>query len=78
MPNNESQTEEIANSVKKILKNTVGKTFKVLLKIIICIVLVLILLVAFLKEIFNVDTSDQSAKIEKFLIKEKYVEYKVC
>lgn len=76
MPNNESQTEEVANS--KILKNTVGKTFKFLLKIIICIVLVLILLVAFLKEIFNVDTSDQSAKIEKFLIKEKYVEYKVC
>lgn len=76
MPNNESQTEEVANS--KILKNTVGKTLKFLLKIIICIVLVLILLVAFLKEIFNVDTSDQSAKFEKFLIKEKYVEYKVC
>lgn len=78
MPNNGSPTEEVDNSAKKILKNTVGKTFKFLLKIIICIVLVLILLVAFLKEIFNVDTSDHSAKIEEFLIKEKYVEYKVC
>ena len=43
MPNSESQTEEVTNGAKTILKNTIGKTFKFLLKIIICIALVLIL-----------------------------------
>lgn len=78
MPNSESQTEEVANGAKTILKNTIGKTFKFLLKIIICIALVLILLVSFLKEIFKVDTSDQSAKANEFFNREKYKEYKIC
>lgn len=78
MPNSESQTEEVTNGAKTILKNTIGKTFKFLLKIIICIALVLILLVSFLKEIFNVDTSDQSAKANEFFNREKYKEYKIC
>jgi hypothetical protein len=78
MPNSESQTEEVTNGAKTILKNTIGKTFKFLLKIIICIALVLILLVSFLKEIFKVDTSDQSAKANEFFNREKYKEYKIC
>lgn len=78
MPNNTSPTEEVTSSAKKILKNTLGKTFKFLLKIIVCIALVLILLVAFLKEIFNVDTSDHSAKANEFFYREKYEEYKIC
>ena len=78
MPKSESQTEEVTNGAKTILKNTIGKTFKFLLKIIICIALVLILLVSFLKEIFKVDTSDQSAKANEFFNREKYKEYKIC
>lgn len=59
MPNNESQTEEVANSAKKILKNTVGKTLKLLLVPIMIISIILILLVSFLKIIWEADTADQ-------------------
>lgn len=69
MPNNESQTEEVANSAKKILKNTVGKTLKLLLVPIIIISIILILLVSFLKIIWKADTADQ-------MMDKKYVEDK--
>ncbi len=59
MPNSESQTEEVGNVAKKILKSTIGKAFKFLLLLIIMISIILILLVSFLKEIWEADTADQ-------------------
>lgn len=69
MPNNESQTQEVANSAKKVIKNTIGVTFKFLFVPIIIISIILILLVSFLKVIWKADTADQ-------MMDKKYVEDK--
>lgn len=68
MPNHESLTEEVANSGKKILKNTIGKSFKILFVPII-ISIILIFQVSFLKIIWKAETADQ-------MMDKKYVEDK--
>lgn len=59
MTNNESQTQEVANSATKIIKHIIGATFKLLMLLIIVISIILILLVSFLKTIWKADTADQ-------------------
>lgn len=74
MPENKTQTEETSTRAKKIIKQTFGRAFKILLSIIAFISVILILLVSFLKIIYKDDTADSSGKIEL----EKFVTYTIA
>lgn len=79
MPNNQSETEQVANTAKemgtKLFKNILHSKFFIILLI---IVSTIILLVACLKEVLDYDTSDKSSKINGLYNKDFYNEYRIC
>ena len=55
MPNEESQTQEVVNTTKRII----WKVFKPIIIVVVAIVIGLILLTASLREVYKSDTADK-------------------
>ena len=79
MPNNQSETEQVANTAKetrtKFFRNLLHSKFLVILLI---IVSTIILLVVCLMKVLDYDTSDKSSKINGLYNKDFYNEYRIC